>query len=192
MFISLELQAMNPPDQSKWIKALMLRIHVITGWTLPANELLQLFIDQFQLKVEESWGILNPDEIEYAFRANGPKVKNWGSNMSINLLDEVLSPYIQLKEMAARIAKCDYLYQIKIKEIRAHRLQSDIDLLPINQEKWWSTSIVLNKLAKLKNPHKMHYLENFPATQKKKEPTGKWDYLEALEELKHKMDYNYL
>lgn len=86
---------MNESELSKWGKALLLKIHVITGWTIPKSpELLNILIDQVQKYLFEKYPELNPDEIEYAFRSSGTTLEDWGKEMNLNLLDKVLIKYI--------------------------------------------------------------------------------------------------
>lgn len=74
-------------------KALLLRIHVITGWTLPTGEILNILIDQFRKKLMEDYPSLNAEEIEYAFRHSGTSVEDFGKEFNLNLIDKVLWPY---------------------------------------------------------------------------------------------------
>lgn len=76
-----------------WGKALMVKIHIITGWVLPDQTLISIFIDQFTKKLLEEYAHLNVDEVEYAFRSTGTTVKDWGKSMNLALIDEVLRPY---------------------------------------------------------------------------------------------------
>lgn len=74
-------------------KGLLLKIYVITGWTIPEDDFtLLILIDQFQKLIVENYGILNTDEIEYAFRQN-TKIKDWGKQMNVQLIRQVLDPY---------------------------------------------------------------------------------------------------
>lgn len=77
-----------------WGKALMVKIHIITGWVLPESSLMSIFIDQFTKKLIEDYSHLNVDEIEYAFRSIGTGVKDWGKSMNLSLIDEVLTEYV--------------------------------------------------------------------------------------------------
>jgi len=79
---------------SKWGKALIVKIHVITGWVIPEDELLSILIDQFSKRIVESYGNVNPEEVEYAFRTYGVNVKDWGKSMNLSLVDEVMRPYL--------------------------------------------------------------------------------------------------
>lgn len=75
-------------------KNLLIKIHVITGWILPASEILTILIDVFSKKLIADYGSLNVDEIEHAFIKAGPGIEDWGKEMNLNLLDKVLVPYI--------------------------------------------------------------------------------------------------
>jgi hypothetical protein len=75
-------------------KALLLKIHIITGWTIPEGDLMNILVDQFAKELSEKYGELNADEIEYAFRSKGTIVEDWGKSMNLNLLDKVLLPYL--------------------------------------------------------------------------------------------------
>lgn len=73
--------------------ALLAKIHVITGWNFPEEvEFQKILKEQFVKKLVENYETVNCDEIEYAFR-NYP-VKEWGKNMNINLISEVMDPYL--------------------------------------------------------------------------------------------------
>lgn len=86
---------MSKEEVERWGMALLVKIHVITGWTIPAAELLNILVDQFQKKMVESYPSMNVEEIEYAFRNNGTVVKDWGKAMNLALIDEVLIPYLE-------------------------------------------------------------------------------------------------
>lgn len=76
-----------------WADALLLKIHVITGWVIPEAALLNILTDQFRKKLLENYAHLNVDEIEYAFRNGGTIVEDWGKAMNLSLIDAVLIPY---------------------------------------------------------------------------------------------------
>lgn len=85
---------MSEKEVLVWGKTLLLKIHVITGWNIPASDLLIILVDQFQKKMIESYPDMNVDEIEFAFRQSGTTVKDWGKAMNLSLIDEVLIPYL--------------------------------------------------------------------------------------------------
>jgi hypothetical protein len=100
------LETLNPVDLNTACRVLLLKIHVITGWVIPANELMIILVDQFSKKLSESYGMLNVEEIEYAFRNQGTIIEDWGKEMNLNLLDKVLIPYLnqrlQVSQMEER------------------------------------------------------------------------------------------
>lgn len=71
----------------------MLKLHVITGWSIPQKEVMEVLIDQLKKTMQENYSELNSEEIEFAFRAHGTGVKDWGKEMNLSLIDEVLIPY---------------------------------------------------------------------------------------------------
>lgn len=91
-------------------QALLLKIHVITGWRITENEaLLNILQDQFNKKLLEDYGNCNIDEIEFAFRHFGTHIKDWGKNMNLALIDEAVNEYLserrRLSEMEESLAK---------------------------------------------------------------------------------------
>lgn len=92
---SRQIGVMNEHELEKWGMALLMKIHVITGWDVPANELLNILVDQFQKKLVESYPDVNPDEVEYAFRTYGIHIKDWGKKMNLSLINEVMTPYLK-------------------------------------------------------------------------------------------------
>ncbi len=84
------------------IHLLLTKIQVITGWDMPPNEKLDILIDQTARKFIESYPTVNADEMEYAFRNNGG-VQNWGKAMNLNLVDEVMTPYLQKRKELSRM-----------------------------------------------------------------------------------------
>lgn len=89
--------AISKLDQASFIvvvRALLVKINVITGWSLPTEkEHREILVDQFMKKLLESYENVNCDEIEYAFRHY--PVTDWGKNMNLNLISEVMSPYLE-------------------------------------------------------------------------------------------------
>jgi hypothetical protein len=90
----LQFGKMSDRNLRAYAKATLLKIHVITGWSIPKDELMNLLLDQFIKKLLESYPNVNTEEIEYAFRNYGTTVKDWGKNMSLALIDEVMIPYL--------------------------------------------------------------------------------------------------
>lgn len=84
---------MDPASRKTATDILLVSISVSTGWKLPNEPLLSLLQNEFMEKLEEDYLSLTPAEIKYAFR-NASQVKNWGLDFNLNLLDQVLSVYI--------------------------------------------------------------------------------------------------
>lgn len=86
-------------DEQRYLSALSIiaKISIITGWEVPRNEtaMLQL-IQQLDFKLQESYQYVNQNEIEYAFR-NNLEVKDYGKNLNLALIDEVMRGYLQTR-----------------------------------------------------------------------------------------------
>jgi hypothetical protein len=82
---------------------LLLKIHVITGWNIPTDEIMDLFIDQFKKKLLESYKTVNVDEMEYAFRTFGTSIKDWGKSMNLSLIDEVMEDYLAQRREVGKL-----------------------------------------------------------------------------------------
>lgn len=79
-------------------------IHVITGWNIPEDEeYMKILLEQFSLKMQESFPNLNFKEIQAAFRKNGIGVKDWGKNMNLDLICSVLGQYSAERSDASAI-----------------------------------------------------------------------------------------
>lgn len=99
-------------EDERWFgtKTLLLKIHAITGWSIPVNELMDILIDQLQMKLQEGYVNVTIAEIEYAFRHRDIDTKDWGKALSLTLIDEVMNPYLATRyelsksEESARIS----------------------------------------------------------------------------------------
>lgn len=97
-------------ESERWFGAqtLLLKIHAIKGWTIPASEMMDILIDQFQHKLEESYSNVTVAEMEYAFR-NDKDAKDWGKALNLSMIDEVMLPYLEnrfdLSEQEEKLAK---------------------------------------------------------------------------------------
>lgn len=83
-------------EQERWFAAqtILLKIHAIKGWSIPASEMMDILIDQFQRKLTEGYQNVTVAEVEYAFR-NSTDVKDWGKSLNLSLIDEVMIPYLE-------------------------------------------------------------------------------------------------
>lgn len=97
-------------ESERWFGAqtLLLKIHAIKGWTIPASEMMDILIDQFQRKLEEKYANVTVAEFEYAFR-NDASVKDWGKALNLAMIDEVMIPYLEnrfdLSQQEEKMAK---------------------------------------------------------------------------------------
>ena len=101
---------MGPDELEVSSAGLLLKIHYITGWVLPvADEHMNVLEDQFRKKLTEAYASVNAEEVEYAFRNYGTLVKDWGKQMNLSLIDEVMIPYLstrsELSKMEEQIKK---------------------------------------------------------------------------------------
>jgi len=82
-------------ENERWFAAqtVLLKIHAIKGWTIPASEMMDILVDQFQKKLSEGYQTVTIAEMEYAFR-NSTDVKDWGKALNLSLIDEVMQPYL--------------------------------------------------------------------------------------------------
>ena len=81
--------------------AILLKLHVITGWALPEDKHLRDELNrQLGLKLKESYQTVNINEVEYAFR-NNTRVQDWGKKMNLSLIDEVMIPYLSNRAEAS-------------------------------------------------------------------------------------------
>lgn len=123
-YSSIKFKFLNDVEKVKLITNLVLKIHVITGWVLPENEIMEVFVEQFFKKVTEEYSSLNKDEFEHAFRSLGTTIEDWGKEMNLNLIDKVLRQYLETR------------FEISEKEEKQ---------LPPPEIKSWTNEDILNK-----------------------------------------------
>lgn len=105
-----QISQLTPMELTKAVRMLVLKISVITGWNVSEQqEVRNILYEQTEKKLLEDYPDLNTEEIEYAVRAFGTTVKDWGKNINLSLLDEVLIPYkskrLELSQLEERKAK---------------------------------------------------------------------------------------
>ncbi|MBS1915693.1 MAG: hypothetical protein JST87_05410 [Bacteroidetes bacterium] len=81
-------------DRLRTAKALLVRIHAITGWIIPEAELKNVLIDQLTKTIEEKYSKMTSEEIEYAMRNFGTEIQDWGKMMNLSLIDQAVQPYL--------------------------------------------------------------------------------------------------
>ena len=87
----IKLNKLNENEFKIVCIGLLYKISAITGWQLPEKNLLAILVDQFNLKLKESYLFLSEKEIEYAFR--NTSVKEYGKNFNLLLFCEVVDEY---------------------------------------------------------------------------------------------------
>lgn len=81
---------------------LLFKIMIITGWKNYDDPTDRAVLNQqFILKLKESYPNVNTHEIEYAFR--NTLIKDFGKNINLLLLDEVMQPYLSQRAEASRL-----------------------------------------------------------------------------------------
>lgn len=106
--------------------ALIVKMNVITGWSVPDKKVLDIFAEQLSLKLLETYSYLNQYEIEYAFRTYS--VNDWGKNFNLNALDEVLKPYLVLRrELHTNEEKAKISLPIASAEISQKEMIQDVE-----------------------------------------------------------------
>lgn len=96
-----ELQEIELPVA---FKTLLFRIHTITGWKLPDDDLfLKILVDEFSKFMVEKYSDLNTDEVSFAFRNYGTSVKDWGKSMNLSLVDEPLTKYLEVRRCLSEL-----------------------------------------------------------------------------------------
>lgn len=88
---------MNDTERELAAHSLLVKIHTISGWTIPASELMNILVTEFQNKLSESYANVNEEEVMYAFRNRGLDTKDWGKALNLTMIDEVMLPYLDTR-----------------------------------------------------------------------------------------------
>lgn len=121
---------MTPDEVAGYSRATMIKIALITGWSLPEGKHQDILLDQFAKKMLESYPKVNPEEVEYAFRTEGTTVKDWGKQMNLSLIDEVMIPYSEKRFEISGIEE-----QLKLKTLPPPPITEDIS--DEGMDKFW-------------------------------------------------------
>ncbi|MES2620218.1 MAG: hypothetical protein V4615_05130 [Bacteroidota bacterium] len=135
---------------------LLLKLYVITGWTLPESVMQTILVDQFCKKLQESYGNVNSEEVEYSFR-NNTEVQDWGKTMNLSLIDAVMRPYLQQRLEVSRREEVRSIKQLPstvvettdaefIESVKATWLSSDrkVSVIPELAYKVLKTTLALS------------------------------------------------
>ena len=95
---------MQPGPRLTALNVLLVKISVITGWSVPSAEIKQILIDQWNKLITDRYSFLNPVEMESAFREFGTRVPDYGKEMNLSLFAGVLDLYTSKRQEAERSA----------------------------------------------------------------------------------------
>ena len=85
-------------------EALLARIHIITGWKLPENEiLLNALNHEFGLQLKSRYINMTIEEIALAMREYGVQVKDWGKAANLSLIDEPIQEYLSRRANISKL-----------------------------------------------------------------------------------------
>lgn len=86
-------------------QALLVRITLITGWELPKDEMLLVFLDEFKKWLVEILPDVNFSEISAAIRKYGTTIKDWGKKLNLNLIYQAVVPYLNERYDASELLR---------------------------------------------------------------------------------------
>ena len=130
--------SMEDFERINWATGLLVRIARITGWVLPKmDDQLDVMVDLFQKKLILSYPTFNPDEIEYAFLTQGTTIKDWGKEMNISLIDEVMIPFADKRFEASRVEEQ--------KKTKPKMIERKEDISDEGMDKFWEETELLVK-----------------------------------------------
>lgn len=173
---------MDENEVGFFAKGLLVKIFVITGWSIPEDDLGVILNDQFRKKLLETYSTVNADEIEYAFRVYGAQVKDWGKFMNLSLIDEVMAPYLAQRSLVSKIEEQKFLTAEPVKEmtdqemdvfIKSYKGQNTpLELLPEFAYQWlvdkqriwsaWSDEATVNEAIAYRKSQISRGLESNP------------------------------
>lgn len=118
------------------VRVSLLRTHVITGWTLPLEEIMDVLIDEYRNLLLQDYEDVNFEEIIFAFRKYGIRIEDWGKDMNLNLITKVLDAYMEdrydigLLEERVKMSDAPQLLDF------APKVYTDEEILEIAKEYW--------------------------------------------------------
>lgn len=148
-YISKPLGSLPEVNLILAVKTLLLKIHVIAGWTVPEKELKTILEDQLIKKIKESYSTLNSDEVEYAFRQNF--VQDYGKNMNLALIDQVLNDYLEKRSC---VSYAEERYRVKQIEAPKEDPMTDEEFVELNKN-----IFIKSKQFQLISPRCYHILK---------------------------------
>lgn len=111
------LARMTPEVVKGHSTGLLIKISIITGWSIPEQkEIKNVLYEQFGKKLVEDYGSLNVQEIEYAVRSYGTSIKDWGKSINLSLIDQAIEPYL-LRRAEIRKLEVSAIKQPQLQEV---------------------------------------------------------------------------
>lgn len=88
------INSVEPTELKKFAKAILFRIHTITGWKIPDDPIyLNTIVSEFQQYLTEQCSDLTTEEFVYAVRTFGLNVESWGNSINISLVNKPIQIY---------------------------------------------------------------------------------------------------
>jgi len=79
-------------------------IATITGWKLPTEKVaVELLVESFEIYLKDACPSMNEKEMQYAFATQSANVKEWGKNLNLIVISEVVFPYLEERRHASEI-----------------------------------------------------------------------------------------
>jgi len=102
-YAGIRFGQMAPQQLEVFAEALLIRIAVITGWSLPEQKVYGILVEQFRKKLVEGYPHVNPEEIEYACRNYGTTIQDWGKKVNLSLIDQAMIPYLEKRRESSAL-----------------------------------------------------------------------------------------
>jgi hypothetical protein len=81
----------------------LIRLSVITGWIMPSDDIQDILFDEFKRKIIDCYGNMNIHELMWAIRYCSKHVNNWGKELNLVLIDEILDIYLGKRREVSNI-----------------------------------------------------------------------------------------
>lgn len=147
-YAAKQWKAMDETERTSFVVGTLIRISTITGWRLPEDRnILAILYREMALHMNEAWGNYNPEELAYAVRHYGTEVKDWGKDLNLSLIDQVMEKYADARSLASQMEESVKNAQNKPKQLESGDKKENLAD--------WSTEWI-----ELKNEAKTRGIEN--------------------------------
>jgi hypothetical protein len=96
-------------------KAIIVTAKLITGWSIPTGQSLDLLKSIFAAELQKEYVNLTVQEVELAFRRHSAKIKDYAKDFSLSLFNQVMDHYFMDRNEAVRIESDVYLKDVEAK-----------------------------------------------------------------------------